>query len=261
MHFLYLFTKFRYVLVVINGKSHFKDSTFTNVVLKRTYVQEIVDAVLPKPEGVTSYIKIYGYTDAMLEWSIFFVTSWNGSYRHLVDMGILFSNMNYPYHECLMTFWPLTNSDFSSNQTFHQFHYLDTELDLHRIMSGFHGAFATGVACQQGTARFIVVYEVFVFRAYWETEMATLASDLLSSSDFSLHLPIRIQWNSTGSRYSMTSSKFVLFMLIGKSRCPPWSHIGWNILYFSSATVRVNKYSTSSTKVLFSGQSEARWLP
>ena len=27
----------------------------------------------------------------------------------------------------------------------------DTELDLHRIMSGFHGAFATGVACQQGT--------------------------------------------------------------------------------------------------------------
>ena len=26
----------------------------------------------------------------------------------------------------------------------------DTELDLHRIMSGFHGAFATGVACQRG---------------------------------------------------------------------------------------------------------------
>ena len=38
-----------------------------------------------------------------------------------------------------MTFWPLTNSDFSTDQTFHQFYYLDTELDLHRIMSGFHG--------------------------------------------------------------------------------------------------------------------------
>ena len=50
-----------------------------------------------------------------------------------------------------MTFWPLTNSDFPTNQTFHQFHDLDTELDRHRIMSGFHGAFATGVACQQGT--------------------------------------------------------------------------------------------------------------
>ena len=50
-----------------------------------------------------------------------------------------------------MTFWPLTNSDFRTDQTFHQFHDLYTELDLHRIMSGFHGAFATGVASQQGT--------------------------------------------------------------------------------------------------------------
>ena len=37
------------------------------------------------------------------------------------------------------------------DQTFHQFYDLDTELDLHRIMSGFHRAFATGVAYQQGT--------------------------------------------------------------------------------------------------------------
>ena len=43
-----------------------------------------------------------------------------------------------------MTFWPLTNSDFSTDQTFHQFNDLDIELDLQR-------AFATGVACQQGT--------------------------------------------------------------------------------------------------------------
>ena len=50
-----------------------------------------------------------------------------------------------------MTFWPLTNSDFLTDQTFHQLHDLYTELDLHRIMSGFHGAFATGVASQQGT--------------------------------------------------------------------------------------------------------------
>ena len=50
-----------------------------------------------------------------------------------------------------MTFWPLTNSDIPTNQTFHQFHDLDTDFDIHRITSGFHGAFATGVACQQGT--------------------------------------------------------------------------------------------------------------
>ena len=28
---------------------------------------------------------------------------------------------------------------------------LDTELDIHRIMSGFQEALATGMACQQGT--------------------------------------------------------------------------------------------------------------
>ena len=32
-----------------------------------------------------------------------------------------------------MTFWSLTNSDFPTNQTFHQFHDIDTELDLHRF--------------------------------------------------------------------------------------------------------------------------------
>ena len=50
-----------------------------------------------------------------------------------------------------MTFWPLTNSDFLTDQTFHQFHDLYTDFDLHRIMSGFHGAFATSVASQEGT--------------------------------------------------------------------------------------------------------------
>ena len=40
---------------------------------------------------------------------------------------------------------------FPTDQTFHQFHDLYTELDLHRIMSGFHVAFATDVASQQGT--------------------------------------------------------------------------------------------------------------
>ena len=42
-------------------------------------------------------------------------------------------------------------SDFPTDQAFHQFHDLNTELDLHRITSVFYGAFATGVACHQGT--------------------------------------------------------------------------------------------------------------
>ena len=128
----------------------------------------------------------------------------------VVDVGILFSNVKCPSHGCWMTFWSLANSDFPTDQTFHQFHDLDTELDLHRWwvvsmehlqrvcgmpagnayhsghlvpslfegglhvlwllrpvspnlhrlndlpmltfteLRGFHGAFATGVACQQG---------------------------------------------------------------------------------------------------------------
>ena len=51
-----------------------------------------------------------------------------------------------------MTFRSSTStSDFQTDQTFHQFYDLETEVDLYRITSGFHGAFATGVACQQGT--------------------------------------------------------------------------------------------------------------
>ena len=50
-----------------------------------------------------------------------------------------------------MIFWSFTYSDFPINQTFHQFNDLDTDFDLHRIMSGSHGAFATGVVCKQGT--------------------------------------------------------------------------------------------------------------
>ena len=72
--------------------------------------------------------------------------------RFIVNTGILFSNMKYPSHECSMTLRPSTSYiNFPTDQIFHQFHDLDTEFDLRRITSGFHGAFATDVACQQGT--------------------------------------------------------------------------------------------------------------
>ena len=50
-----------------------------------------------------------------------------------------------------MTFWlwPTVTSQLIRLST--NFHDLDTELDLHLIMIGFHGSFATGVAYQQGT--------------------------------------------------------------------------------------------------------------
>ena len=68
-----------------------------------------------------------------------------------------------------MTF--LTNSDFPTVQTFQQFHDLYTELDLHRIMSGFHGAFATGVASQQGT---LTLPDTWFRPQFWDLLMLQL---------------------------------------------------------------------------------------
>ena len=70
-----------------------------------------------------------------------------------------------------MTLWPSTNSDLPTDQTFHQFHDLYTELDLHRIMSGFHGAFATGVASQQGT---LTLPDTWFRPPFWDLLMLQL---------------------------------------------------------------------------------------
>ena len=71
-----------------------------------------------------------------------------------------------------MTFWSLTSySDIPINQTFHQFHDLDTEHDLHRITSGYHEAFATGVACQQGT---LTLPDTLFRPTFWDLFMLQL---------------------------------------------------------------------------------------
>ena len=92
-----------------------------------------------------------------------------------------------------MTFWPLTNSDFPTDQTFHQFHDLYTELDLHRIMSGFHGAFATGVASQQGT---LTLPDTWFRPPFWDLLMLQLLRPIkflelaMSLLDFSPRIPL-----------------------------------------------------------------------
>ena len=45
-----------------------------------------------------------------------------------------------------------------------------------------------------------------------------------------------IQRNLTGSKISTSSTKFVFFRPIGKTRWPPWPLIGWDIFDFSSET-------------------------
>ena len=49
-----------------------------------------------------------------------------------------------------------------------------------------------------------------------------------------------IQRNLTGSKISMSSTKFVFFRTIGKTRWPPWPLIGWDIFDFSSETAERN---------------------
>ena len=49
-----------------------------------------------------------------------------------------------------------------------------------------------------------------------------------------------IQRNFTGSKISTSSTKFVFFGPIGKTRWPPWPLIGWDIFDFSSETAERN---------------------
>ena len=49
-----------------------------------------------------------------------------------------------------------------------------------------------------------------------------------------------IQWNLTESKTSTSSTKFVFFGPIGKTRWPPWPLIGWDIFDFFSETAEWN---------------------
>ena len=60
----------------------------------------------------------------------------SNSWYQKINLIFLYKNLNFDIQKSilfLMTLWSLTNSDFPTNQTFHQFHDLDTELDLHRL--------------------------------------------------------------------------------------------------------------------------------
>ena len=73
-----------------------------------------------------------------------------------------------------------------------------------------------------------------------------------------------IQRNLTGSKISTSSTKFVFFGPIRKTRWPPWPLIGWDIFDFSSETAEQNSTKLDRKQDLnvlyqvcvFSGQSE-----
>ena len=63
-----------------------------------------------------------------------------------------------------------------------------------------------------------------------------------------------IQWNLTGSKISLSSTKFVFFGPIGKTRWPTWPLIGWDIFDFSSETAEQNSkklYGKQDLNVLY----------
>ena len=108
-----------------------------------------------------------------------------------------------------MTFWPLTNSDFPTDQIFHQFNDLYTELDLHRIMSGFHGAFATDVASQQGT---LTLPDTCFRPPFWDLLMLQLLRPNSSNlpclySTFHLEYPLVL------SRFYTKTKSYATFQL------------------------------------------------
>ena len=80
----------------------------------------------------------------------------------------------------------------------------------------------------------------------------------------------RIHRNLTERKNSTSSTKFVFFGPIGKTRWPPWPLIGWAI-FFTSPLKPLNrvqrnltgsKISTSSTKFVFIGPvSKQKWPP
>ena len=104
--------------------------------------------------------------------------------------------------------------DFPTDQTFHQFHDLYTELDLHRIMSGFHGAFATGVASQQGT---LTLPDTWFRPPFWDLLMPRLLRPNSSNlpclySTFHLEYPLVL------SRFCFESCQTDLWTVITSNK-------------------------------------------
>ena len=90
-----------------------------------------------------------------------------------------------------------------------------------------------------------VLYLVCVFQADRKIKMAALASDLMRH----FRLLFQNRWTEfietwSKSKTPMSSTKFVFFGPIRKTRWPPWRLIGWDIFDFSSERAEKNPKKT-----------------
>ena len=82
---------------------------------------------------------------------------------------------------------------FPTDKTFHQFHDLNTEIDLHRIKSGFYWAFATDMSCQQWTR---TLPDTWFRSSFWDLLMLQLLR-----TDFPNFL-LDFSWFCLGRKYA-----------------------------------------------------------
>ena len=109
------------------------------------------------------------------------------------SLGVFITEkLKSPSHECKMTFRPSTTySDVYTDQTFHQFHDPDAEIDLRLIMIGFHGKHATGVTWKQATLTLGLAYVSIVETSFTELAMSFVDFSLwISLGTFSILLII-----------------------------------------------------------------------
>ena len=153
------------------------------------------------------------------------------------------------YHLSIFNPIPLSfHSIFSAPEPKAQVHYCDHALSVVRPSSLTFNIFDfSSETTERNSTKLYrkvdlnVLYQVSVFRADKKKQDGRPGLWLAETFSTSPLKPLNgIQRNLTGSKISTSSTKFVFFGLIGKTRWPPWPLIGWDIFDFSSETAERN---------------------
>ena len=172
------------------------------------------------------------------QWPVFL----NSQFWTLLPPGAL----NFLFHKHIRGF-------FSAPEPKAQVHYCDHALSVVCPSLTFHIFDFSSETAEWNSTKLDrkqdlnVLYQVCVFSGRLEKQDGCpglwLAETFSTSPLKQLN---RIQQNFIGSKISTSSTKFVFFGPIGKTRWPPWPLIGWDFFDFSSETAERN--STKLTR-------------